>query len=54
MGLRATSHRSGGGGDTSGDVAFFLKRGAHTCTKLSSREGQGVGWGGVGWEAKYQ
>lgn len=45
MGLRATFHRSGGGGDTRGDVAF-LKRGAHTCTKLSSREGQGVGLGG--------
>lgn len=39
VGLRATSHRSGGGGDTRGDVAF-LKRGAHTCIKLSSREGQ--------------
>lgn len=50
VGLRATSHRSGGGGYTRGDVAF-LKRGAHTCTKLSSREGQGVGWG---WEGKYQ
>lgn len=48
VGLRASFHRSGGGGDTRGDVAF-LKRGAHTCTKLSSREGQGVGW-----EAKYQ
>lgn len=50
VGLRATSHRSGGGGDTRGDVAF-LKRGggAYTCTKLSSRKGQGVGW-----EAKYQ
>lgn len=48
VGLRATFHRSGGGGDTRGDVAF-LKRGAHTCIKLSSREGQGVGW-----EGKYQ
>lgn len=48
VGLRANFHRSGGGGNTRGDVAF-LKRGAHTCTKLSSREGQGVGW-----EAKYQ
>lgn len=48
VGLRASFHRSGGGGNTRGDVAF-LKRGAHTCTKLSSREGQGVGW-----EAKYQ
>lgn len=47
MGLRATFHRSGGAGDTRGDVAF-LKRGAHTCTKLSSREGQGVGWGREG------
>lgn len=46
VGLRANFHRSGGGGDTRGDVAF-LKRGAHT--KLSSRVGQGVGW-----EAKYQ
>lgn len=45
VGLRANFHRSGGGGNTRGDVAF-LKRGAHTCTKLSSRECQGVGWVG--------
>lgn len=53
VGLRANFHRSGGGGNTRGDVAF-LKRGAHT--KLSSREGHTLtfpqekarGWGGVG------
>lgn len=47
MGLRATFHRSGGGGDTRGDLAFSEEGALYT--KLSSREGQGVGW-----EANYQ
>lgn len=45
VGLRANFHRSGGGGNTRGDVAFLKRGHIHV---LSFPQEKARGWGGVG------